>query len=154
MIEKDINNFKINHDELKRCNLILDDNWTDRSAEQFKTTYLRPIEAAGTTFVGESLVHAQELRRSMEELEELELRFRQLSNELSDICSHPSWDGCGIGVVEGHDELNSQLSGQEFFVVPKDKMRYINERDVMTRLAMLQITTQDEFCNPRFYSSV
>jgi hypothetical protein len=85
MIEKDINNFKINHDELKRCNMILDDNWTDRSAEQFKTTYLGPIETAGTAFVGESLVHAQELRRSMEELEELELRFKQLSNELSDI---------------------------------------------------------------------
>ena len=154
MIEKDINNFKINHDELKRCNLILDDNWTDRSAEQFKTTYIGPIEAAGTAFVGESFVHAQELKRSMEELEELELRFKQLSNELSDICSHPSWDGCGIGVVEGHDELNSQLSGQEFFVVPKDKMRYINERDVMARLAMLQITTLDEFSDPRFYSSV
>lgn len=154
MIEKDINNFKINHDELKRCNMILDDNWTDRSAEQFKTTYLGPIETAGTAFVGESLVHAQELRRSMEELEELELRFKQLSNELSDICSHPSWEGCGIGVVEGHDELNSQLSGQEFFVVPKDKMLYINERDVMARLAMLQITTLDEFSDPRFYSSV
>jgi len=151
MIEKDINNFKINHDELKRCHLILDDNWTDRSAEQFKTTYLGPIEAAGTAFVSESLVHAQELRRSMEELEELELRFKELSNELSDICSHPSWDGCGIGIVDGHDKL---YSGQEFFVVPKDKMRYINERDVMARLAMLQITTLDEFSDPRFYSSV
>ena len=151
MIEKDINNFKINHDELKRCNLILDDNWTDSSAEQFKNTYLGPIEAAGTAFVSESLVHAQELRRSMEELEELELRFKELSNELSDICSHPSWDGCGIGVVDGHDKL---YSGQEFFVVPKDKMRYINERDVMARLAMLQITTLDEFSDPRFYSSV
>jgi hypothetical protein len=50
--------------------------------------------------------------------------------------------------------LNSQLSGQEFFVVPKDKMRYINEKDVMSRLAMLQVTTLDEFCDPHFYSSV
>ena len=54
MIEKDINNFQANHEELKRCNSILEDNWTDSSAEQFKTTYLGPIDATCATFIGES----------------------------------------------------------------------------------------------------
>ena len=154
MIEKDINNFQANHEELKRCNSILEDNWTDSSAEQFKTTYLGPIDATCATFIGESFIHVQELNRNLEELEELSTRLRKMTNELSEICKNPSWRGCGIGVVEGHDELNPQLHCQEFFVVPKDRMPYLNNDDVMARLAMLQVTTLEEHENPRFYTSL
>jgi len=152
MIEKDINNIKINHEELKRCNAILEENWNDSSSEQFKNTYLGPIDAACATFVGESFVHAQELNRNLQELEELRLRYSHLTRELQDICSHPSWNGCGIGIVEGHDELNQQLRCTEFFVIPKEKMPYLNEEEVMFRLASLQVTSLDEFINPHFYA--
>ena len=154
MIEKDINNIKINHEELKRCNAILEENWNDSSSEQFKNTYLGPIDAACATFVGESFVHAQELNRNLQELEELRLRYSHLTRELQDICSHPSWNGCGIGIVEGNDELNSQLHCQEFFVVPKEEMPYLNNSDVMARLAIRQVTTLEEHENPRFYTSL
>ncbi len=154
MIENDLNTFQTNHNELKRCNSILEENWKDSSADQFRTTYLGPIDTACTAFIGESFVHAQELRRCLEELEELGTNYRKLINELSEICSNPSWKDCGIGIVEGHDELNRQLHCQEFFVVPKDKMPYLNNKEVMARLAMLQVTTLDEHENPRFYTSI
>ena len=40
MILKDINTIKANQEELKRCNQILEDNWIDSSADQFKQPIL------------------------------------------------------------------------------------------------------------------
>lgn len=153
MILKDINTIKANQDELKRCNQILEENWTDSSAEQFKTTYLGPIEAAGTAFVAESFVHGQTLRRRLQELEELMFRLNKLQRELSDICQHPSWEGYGIGVVEGYTPITHYHS-QEFFVITKNEMQYLNESEVMERLASLRVTGLEEMENARFYAPV
>jgi len=149
---KDIGDIEYNQNELNKCNKILNEIWTDSSAEQFKKTYQGPIEAAGTAFVSESIGHVQLLNRELEELDSLKSEFNQLVNELQDICSHLSWNGCGIGIVEGHDELNQQMRCTEFFVIPKEDMPYLNEEDVMVRLASRQITSLDEFINPHFYA--
>ena len=154
MILKDINIIKANQEELKRCNQILDDNWTDSSSEQFKATYLGPIEAAGTSFVAESFIHGQELRRYLQQLEELKYQFKKLKSELSDICQNPSWQGCGIGMVEGYDSLNSNYHCQRFFVITKEEMNYVNEKDVMEKLAFLRVTTLDEMENAHFYAPI
>ena len=151
---KDIGDIEYNQKELSKCNKILNEIWTDSSAEQFKKTYQGPIEAAGTVFVSESIGHVQLLNRELEELDSLKSEFNQLVNELQDICNHPSWNGCGIGIVEGNDELKSQLHCQEFFVVPKEEMPYLNNSDVMARLAIRQVTTLEEHENPRFYTSL
>jgi hypothetical protein len=154
MIIKDINTIKANQEEFKRCNQILDDNWTDSSAEQFKTTYLGPIEAAGTTFVAESFVHGQELRHHLQELEELKFRLSKLKEELYEICHHPSWEGCGIGVVEGYDLNNQALHGQEFFVITDEEMPYLNDDDMMEHLAFMRVTNLNEMTDARFYSLI
>ena len=80
MIEREVNDIKANQDELKRINSILDENWTDSSAEQFKMTYLGPIEAAGTAFIGESFVHAHELRSYLSDIEDLRSQFERLKS--------------------------------------------------------------------------
>lgn len=154
MIEKDLNDIKANQEELKRINGILDENWTDASAEQFKATYLGPIEAAGTAFIGDSFVHAQELRSCMEEVEELKLQFTKLKSELFDICQHPSWEGCGIGMVEGRDSLNPTYHCQEFFVITKDEVPYLNNKEMMARLASLRVTNLDEMENAHYVTAV
>lgn len=153
MIDKDLNDIKCNQDELKRINNILDENWTDSSAEQFKTTYLGPIEAAGTAFIGESFVHAHELRSYLSDLEDLKIQFEKLKLELFDICNHPSWEGCGVGMVEGYTPI-THYRGQEFFVITKKEMPYLNEDEVMERLAYLRVTGLDEMENAHFYASV
>ncbi len=150
MFEKDVNEIKENQEELKRINKVLEDNWIDSSADQFKTTYLGPIEAAGTAFIGESIVHAHELKLCQEELAELILRFNKLKSELSDICQHPSWDGCGIGMVEGRDAKNPGYHCQEFFVMTKEEVPYLNDEETMEELASLRVTNLVEMENPHF----
>ncbi len=152
MIEKELHNIEGNQNELKRINRILEDNWTDTSAEQFKTTYLGPIEAAGTAFIGESFVHAQELRNNLVELEELEIQFNRLCSELSDICQNPSWNGCGICLVEGRDAINPTYHCQEFFVITKDEIPYINDKETMAQLSFLRVTNLDDMENAHYYA--
>jgi hypothetical protein len=154
MIIKDIETIKANQEELKRCNQILEDNWIDSSADQFKTTYLGPIEAAGTTFVAETFVHGQELRHHLQELEELKCKLSKLKEELYEICHHPSWEGCGIGMVEGHDSLNPSCHCQEYFVLTKDEVPYLNDKEVMARLASLRVTNLDDMENAHFITPV
>jgi len=154
MIEKDLNDIKANQEELKRINMILDENWTDSSAEQFKQTYLGPIEAAGTAFIGETFVHAQELRSYLTDIEELRLQFRKLESELADICQHPSWEGCGIGMVEGRNPNNHSVRCHEFFVLTKDEVPYLNDEDVLEHLAYLRVTGLDEMENAHYVTPV
>ena len=152
MIDRELNNIEENHAELTRCNSILEGNWADSSAEQFKNTYLGPIEAAGTSYIADIIPQAQELRRNIEELDNLQIQFDTLKKELRDLCQHPSWEGCGIGVVEGYDLNNTALHGQEFFVITKEEMPYLNDDDMMEHLAYLRVTNLDEMANARYYS--
>ena len=154
MIIKDIDTIKANQEELKRCNQILEDNWIDSSADQFKTTYLGPIEAAGTTFVAESFVHGQELRHHLQELEELKSRLEKLKSELYDICQNPSWEGCGIGMVEGRNPNNQYISSQEYFVITEDEMPYLNQKDVIEDIALLRVTNLVKKKNAHFVTPI
>ena len=154
MILKDINTIKANQEELKRCNKILEDNWTDSSADQFKTTYLGPIEAVGTAFVAESFVHGQTLRRHLQELEELMFQLGKLKNELSDICQHPSWEGCAIGIVDGRTPENETYGTQEFFVLTKEEVPLLNDEDELLRIAETRVTNIVELENARFHMPI
>ena len=154
MILKDINTIKANQEELKRCNQILEDNWTDTSAEQFKTTYLGPIEAAGTAFVAESFVHGQTLRRQLQELEELMFRLNKLQHELSDICQRPSWEGCAVGIVDGRTPENKTYASQEYFVLTKDEVPLLNDKDELLRIAMTRVTNLVDLENARFHMPI
>lgn len=154
MIDKDLNDIKYNQEEFKRINGILDENWSDASAEQFKATYLGPIEAAGTAFIVESFVHAQELRSCLSDIDNLRLKFRNLKSELLDICYHPSWEGCGIGMVEGRDSNNPTYHCQEFFVITKNEVPYLNDKEMMARLAGLRVTNLDEMENAHYVTTV
>ena len=153
MIEREVNDIKANQNELKRINSILDENWTDSSAEQFKETYLGPIEAAGTAFIGESFNHAHELRSYLSDLEELKIQFERLKTELLDICQHPTWEGCGVGIVEGYTPI-SHYRSQEFFVITKEEMPYLNESEVMEQLAYRRVTVLEDMEDAHFYAPV
>ena len=154
MILKDINTIKANQEELRRCNQILEDNWTDISADQFKTTYLGPIEAAGTSFVAESFVHGQTFRKNLQDLEELMFRLDKLQNELSDICQHPSWEGCAVGIVNGRTPENKTYASQEFFVLTKDEVPLLNDEDELLRIAMTRVTNLVDLENARFHMPI
>ena len=154
MIDRELNNIEANQAELARCNSILEENWIDSSAEQFKNTYLGPIEAAGTSYIAEIAVQAQELRRNMEDLENLLVQFDTLKEELRELCRHPSWEGCGIGVVEGYDLNNTALHGQEFFVLTKEEMPYLNDDEMMEHLAFMRVTNLGDMADARYYSLI
>ncbi len=151
---KDIGDIEYNQKELSKCNKILNEIWADSSAEQFRKTYQGPIEAAGTAFVSESIGHIRQLNQELEELDSLKIEFNQFVNELQDICSHPSWEGCGIGMVEGHDSLNPSCHCQEYFVLTKDEVPYLNDKEVMARLASLRVTNLDDMENAHFITPV
>ena len=151
---KDIGDIEYNQKELSKCNKILDEIWADNSAEQFRKTYQGPIEAAGTTFVSESIGHIRQLNQELEELDSLKSEFNQFVNELQDICSYPSWKGCGIGMVEGYDSLNPSCHCQEYFVLTKDEVPYLNDKEVMARLASLRVTNLDDMENAHFITPV
>jgi hypothetical protein len=147
-----LNDIEYNQQELQKCNKFLEDEWTDSSADQFKSTYLGPIEAAGTTFIGESFGHAQQLQHKIAELDELYKKFKNLCEELDDICQHPSWEGCGIGTVEGHTPI-THYHEQKFFVITKDEMPYLNDKGTMEWLAYRRVTGLDDMENAHFYAS-
>lgn len=148
---KDINDIEYNQNELNKCNKMLEEIWNDSSAEHFKASYQVPIMTAGTAFVAESLGHIKQLNQKLGEIENLKYQFQKITNELSELCRNPSWKGCGIGIVEGHDSLNPQLHGPEFFVIPKDEMHYINDKKVLAQLAWQQVRKLQEYENPRYY---
>ena len=146
-----LNDIEYNQQELHKCNKFLEDEWTDSSAVQFKETYLGPIESAGTAFIGESFGQAQQLQEKIADLDELHQRFKRLCEELDDICQHPSWDGCGIGMVEGYTPIN-HYHAQKFFVITPDEMLYLNDKETMEQLAFHRVKGLKEMENAHFYA--
>jgi hypothetical protein len=57
-------------------------------------------------------------------------------------------------MVEGRDSLNPTYHCQEFFVITKDEVPYLNDKEMMARLASLRVTNLDEMENAHYVTAV
>ena len=98
--------------------------------------------------------HGQTLRRQLQELEELMFRLNKLQHELSDICQRPSWEGCAVGIVDGRTPENKTYASQEYFVLTKDEVPLLNDKDELLRIAMTRVTNLVDLENARFHMPI